>query len=338
MNSFLVMCAIGCILVCGLASADEPVWSLDGAWTGVAGHEESGAIYALARQGRCAELNFAGRIEREIKFPGSSGELLRLARLGKDAKPSFLTFGVWGAELRAYDADGEQLWSYPRATGIDDVWAFDLDGDRLDEVIVGYNGGTGLHVLNSKGELLWKTTAIANVWHVGAGHVWGEKTAQVVTTSAAGNVHLFSHDGKKQVDLDPECYGSMVRVGRVSPKDETATIFVGGPELKAGVGPKSLGLNAVAADGHRKWSLALPAKGTAHIDSAALAPARAWLAVAVRGGGAHVVDVTKGEIITTVDANGPFGEVGWAPGKEKEAPLLLIATGRALKAYDVKKP
>jgi hypothetical protein len=331
------MTALGGVLFCKYAAADEPVWSLDGAWTGVAGHQESGTIYALAL-GRCVELNSAGTINREINLPGSSGTLLRLARLGKDPAPSFLTFGVWGAELRAYDAGGKELWSYGRATGIDDVWAFDLDGDRLDEVIVGYNGGTGLHVLNSKGELRWKSTAIGNVWHVDAGQVAAEKPAQVVTTSAAGNVHLFSNDGKTQVDLDAGCYGTMVRVGRVSPGDKAATIFVGGAMLNAGQGAKPLVLNALSGDGGMKWSVILPTKERPHIDSAALAPAKPWLAAGIRGIGIHVVDVAKGEIITTVMAEGRPREVGWGPAKENEAPLLLIATGRSLEAYAIKKP
>ena len=334
-NSVLLIGAFVWISMFGPAVAEEQAWSLEGNWTGVAGDEQSGAIYALGPRGKCVELDSAGKVQREITLPGDTGSLLRLARLAKEEGPSLLTFGVWNAELRVYDAKGKHLWNYARETGIDDVWAFDLDGDKLDEVIVGYNGGTGVHVLDSTGKLLWKSTAIGNVWHVSAGQVLSEKSVQVVTTSAAGKVHIFSSDGKKQQELDPGCYGSMVRVGKVSPKDETATIFVAGPAIDEGSDPKTLALNAISSDGAKKWSVELPAKSTLHIDSAALALGKPWLAVGIRGGQVHVVDVAKGEVIASLNSQGPFCEVGWGVGKEGEVPLLLIAGGRRLNAFRV---
>src|SRR5207302_1653292 len=145
-----------------------------------------------------------------------------------------LTFSVWGQDLEAWDLTGKRLWTYPRQDGIDDVWAADLDGDGVDEVIVGFNGNTGLHVLNAKGELLWKSAGIGNVWHVCAGDVEGAGKPQVVTTSAAGKVHLFSGSGEKTADLDAGFYANMVRIGRPSAKDSKALIFVAGSGLGGG--------------------------------------------------------------------------------------------------------
>ena len=93
-------------------------------------------------------------------------------------------------------APGKPLWSYLGGGGVDDVWAADLNGDGLDEVIIGYNGGTGVHVLDHSGKLLWKNTAVANVWHVDAGNFAGDGRPAVVTTSAAGKVHLLQADGR----------------------------------------------------------------------------------------------------------------------------------------------
>jgi outer membrane protein assembly factor BamB len=324
-----------CFSLYGSALAQDEVWSVTGPWTGVASDDRSGAIYALGPRGRCVELDSTGQVQQEIQLAGDNGSLLRLAHLAKDEGPSLLTYGVWSAELRAYDAKGNQLWNYPRAMGIDDVGAFDLDGDRVDEVIVGYNGGTGVHVLNSAGKLLWKSTAIANVWHVSAGHLSSEKTAQVVTTSAAGKVHVFSNDGKTQQDLDAGCYGSMVRVRKISPKDKTATIFVAGPALEEGTDSKKLVLNALAGDGTQKWSLELPAKEALHIDSAALAPGKPWLAVGIRGGQVHVVEIATGQVICSVNDREPFCEVSWWPGNEEEAPLLLVANRRKVSALRI---
>jgi hypothetical protein len=88
----------------------------------------------------------AGKKTREIRFPGGVGWTLRPATFGDDGAKAPLTFSHWLGELNAYDFSGKPLWSYPRASGIDDVWAGDLDGDGWDEGIVGYNGDTGIEI------------------------------------------------------------------------------------------------------------------------------------------------------------------------------------------------
>lgn len=311
----------------------EQAWTLEGAWTGVASDEKKGAIYALGREGKCLELDSAGKTRREFTLLPASGSVLRLASWPGEGDRALLTFSTWGSALSAYDMVGKHLWSYP--SGIDDVWAFDLNGDKSDEVIVGYNGGTGLHVLDSKGQLLWKSAAIGNVWHVCGGDVWGEGTPQVVTTSAAGKVHVFGSDGKQRKDIDAGCYANMVRVGKLSEKDKAAMILVAGSSLVAGANQKTVILAAFSGDGSKKWSLELPAGATPHVDSASFAPGKSWFAVGMRGGQVHVVDVEKGEIIASVNDHGMTPEVGWATSKDAEAPLLLVATGSKLSAFRV---
>jgi hypothetical protein len=206
----------------------ESTWSLEGTWTGVVSDRSRGAIYAIGPQGKCVELDTAGKQQREIKLPEGAGSigsrpiergsapLLRIASLRGDPGKALLTFSRYGA-LKAYDLSGKQLWSYPPGHGIDDVWTHDLNGDGSDEVVVGHNGGTGLHILDSTGKLLWKSTAIGNVWHVCAGDVLGEGKPQVVATSAAGKVHIFDSGGSKS---------------RLSVPDATPTWFAPRKSLK----------------------------------------------------------------------------------------------------------
>ena len=75
----------------------------------------------------------AGKQQREFKVPDSKGSILRTATFPGAVGNALLTFSVWGAELRAYNVNGKHLWSYPRATGIDDVWALDLNADGSDQ-------------------------------------------------------------------------------------------------------------------------------------------------------------------------------------------------------------
>jgi hypothetical protein len=317
-------------------------WSLDGAWTGVAADERAPTGYALARGGRCVEIDASGKIVREVAFKQESGSLLRLAHVSGTARLVWLAFSVWSTELHAYGPDGTRLWVYPHA-GINDVWTADVNGDHVDDVIVGFNGRDGLHVLDSQGQLLWKTTAIGNVWHVAAGDVWGSAGPQpVVTTSAAGLVHVFRNGGQSRVDLPvlrmppapvvPETYATMVRVGKATKTDRAATIFAVGERPMKGSGPRTEHVAALSLVGDKEWTLELPAR-TLHVDSAALASGQPWLAVGLRDGRVHVIDVAQGRIIGTVDDQGSVPEVSWARGRT--TPLLLVATGTKLNAFSV---
>ncbi len=318
-----------CLLVVAafVTAAQAPVarglslaWSLEGRWTGVVADEESGAIYTVKYAGG-AEVDVAGKIQREFRLPPGEGRTLRLGRF---PRPTLLIYSVWGSRaVSAYDLDGATLWSYPAATGIDAITAADVDEDGSDEVVVGYNGATGVHVLDGRGQLRWKSTAIGNVWQVAVGDVLGQGRPQVVTTSAGGKVHIFGGDGKERVDMAvPDAYVNIVRVRKLRAEDATDTILVAGNARasKAGV------VIALSNDGLAKWRLELP--GSVH--TAQVASAMPWLALGTRDGKVYVVDAVRGEILGVVDAQGG-AEVGWVGSP----PLLLVATGTSLNAFHV---
>jgi hypothetical protein len=309
----------------------EPLWSLAGTWGAVAADNSTGLIYASSGLRTANEIDGSGKIQREVPFGASTW---RLAHFSGMPGVVFL-FG--GLQLTARDASGKTLWSYPEAgtlSGRDDVWPVDLDGDGSDEVVVGYNGGTGLHVLSSQGKLIWKSTTIGNVWHVSAGDVRGNGKTQVVSTSALGKVHIFSDDGTGRVDLDPGVYANMVRVGKISEKDTAATIFAGGT---ANDNMSAL-LTAMSADGVKKWTLTLKAPGRPSFYSAYLAPGKPWMVLSMSTGVVFVVDVERGSVIATLDGLGPTPEAVWLAGKGGADPILVVSTKTSLSAYRVSGP
>ena len=302
----------------------ELAWSVEGPYNAVATDTEAGIVYAVTGNGQCAEVDRAGKVLRRFRIQDRSSTV-RTANLIGDSKRELLTFAAWGHSVKAHDADGTLLWTYPSGSGVDDVWAADLDGDGLDEVIIGYNGGAGLHVLDNQGKLLWKYTGIGNVWHVCAGDVTGDQVPEIVTTSARGQVHIFDAQGGKIKDIKVSCYANMVRVAEDS--EGGSLILVGG----SADGAK---LIAVGFNGREEWSITLPG-GAHNLHSAYAALSRPWVAVGMRGGSVHVVDITAGRIIATVAAQGARPQVGWLGSKSGESPLLVVATGRALNAYRV---
>jgi hypothetical protein len=342
-----------------VARALTMAWSLEGRWWGIASNESAGVIYAVGPD-RTAEIDIAGQIRRETpplrcQFdcrrygrPSERGAVvagrgvkLRLARL---PHPTLLTFSIWLADLRAHDLNGNQLWTYPHATGIDDVWTSDLDGDQSDEVIVGFNGDTGVHVIDGKGQLQWASTAIGGVRQVTAGDVLGQGRPQIVTTGRGVGFHIFSGDGERDV-LTPGILGAqMVRVQKVSAEDNAATIFVAGRKATAPLPfttslspprrwaelPPATVVAALSADGARKWTLELP---PIDVTVADVAVARPWLALGTRSGQVYVIDAVRGGILGVVEAQGA-AEVAWAGNP----PLLVVAAGAALNAFHVSAP
>ena len=237
-----------------------------------------------------------------------------------------------GARRSSLPPTTGQIWEETGGQGVDDVCAVDLDGDGVDEVIVGYNGMTGLHVFSAEGERLWKRTDLGNVWHVSAGDMDGDRGVDVVSTSAQGKVHITSAaDGKDLRTLDPGLYANMIRTapGRSIPGLKGDLILVVGTAEQGGVLMVALG-----GDGKTIWTLDFPA-GTQACDSLAVSPNGAWAAVGLRGGRVCVVDLARGRVVAHVSGQGGMPATGWVDREDRATPLLLVATGRVLNAYRV---
>jgi hypothetical protein len=302
--------------VSGLLTA---AWSLPGRWTGVATDEKTGVIHALGDD-RFAEIDVEGRIRYESQLPWKHGT--RQLRLGRFPRAALVTFTRWGGKgVVVYGVRGERLWNYVAPDVPDDVWVSDVDGDKIDEVIVGYNGGSGVHVLDSQGRLRWKSTSIGNVWRVAAGDVLGLGTSQVLTVSGGRGVHIFNgvDGGGHQVIGPPPHYANVVRVRKIR-EDEAPTIFAAGSDLGVSTAV------ALSGTGVTKWSVDFGGS----VYTAAVAPSRPWLAFGTYEGDIHVIDAVRGQVIGLVSGQGDV-EVGWAV----DPPLLLVATGKALNAFRV---
>jgi len=241
----------------------EPAWSVEGRWSGVVGDGKTGAIYACG--------------------PDSSSiasTCVECDLAGRKQRECFVPRTPRQPTVRiAHLSRGGRA-----ALLIFVHWASDLNGD---------------------GQFLWKSTGVGsgNAWHVSAGHVRGEDTPQVVSTSVDSRlVHVYSSDGTTRTSVAPGHHSFMVRVGRLSEKDKAAAILVAG----LGLGSNVSQLTALSAEGASRWSLELPAQvpSPVSVRSAFVAPGRPWLAVGMLGGQVHVVDIERGEIIASARDQG----------------------------------
>jgi hypothetical protein len=223
--------------------------------------------------------------------------------------------------------EGASLWRYALGEGVDDVWAADLDagaGDGRDEVIIGYNGGTGLHVLNADGTPRWKYESIGNVWHVTVAPTGAGGSPEVITTSAGGMVHVFDPAGKAVTTLRPGGYANLVRVASAG---VTAAVIVT---------EQNNGQNLAGMDrsGNRLWKAPLP-EGSA--DDGVAAPDKPWMAFASRDGSVIVIDVRDGSRLITTKAGGRMGGVAWLAASGDHPTLLVMASGAGIRALAIKE-
>lgn len=306
----------------------KPAWSFAGKLSGLAVDAKSNLAYASSPSGGITLLDHQGKQVANHESV-DAGPTIRLADLDGKESPEILGFRAWSSDLIAASNDGKQLWTYPQGDGIDDVWAANLDDDPREEIIVGFNGSTGLHVLDADGKLRWKNEELGNVWHVCAGDVNGDGKPEVVTTSAQGAVHVFdAADGTKIEDITVPLYANMIRTARAGEADQPDVILV------AGSADDGEALVAVDLAGKVLWQTPLPDAGTPHVDSLQVAASQPWAAVAMPDGLIYVVDVNAGKIIAHADEQGQRPEVTWLQGAEGR-PLLLVATGSAVNAFEV---
>jgi thiol-disulfide isomerase/thioredoxin len=304
----------------------QKVWTLSGSYAGAAWDPHSKVVFALKRDGNCDVVGQNGKVKRSFKVT-SEGSLLRLAHLRGADQVDLLAFGTWGRSVVALSsADGSVLWRENNNFGVDDVCAADLDGDGRDEVIIGYNGVAGLHVLTADGRPRWKATKLANVWHVAAGKINGDTTQEVVSTSATGKVNVFAADGKELATLDAPFYASNIRVMHLS-KDAADTMII------TGTSGGSESMAEIDAKGKALWTLELP-EGFIHTQSLAVLPGVPFAALSAPG---HVVvvDLVARKIVASAEMKGPQIEAALAVAEDGHSPLLVVADGHRLSAYRI---
>lgn len=172
-----------------------------------AGSVEKAVFYEDSDLGPLSDIRYGEMDQqpgRELALVGESGAVfldgtlqpkrtVRLARewssqpalidLEGDGVPEFLNRNnSWARPVVVFNADGSIRWTYDGPTGVDDAAAGDVDGDGMAEVVVGFNGDGGLHLLDASGKQRWRQPA-GNVWHVEIADIDGDGRGEILHSS-----------------------------------------------------------------------------------------------------------------------------------------------------------
>ncbi|MFN7971172.1 MAG: PQQ-binding-like beta-propeller repeat protein [Acidobacteriota bacterium] len=304
-------------------------WSIPGNWQAVAS-DPQGRIWACdhERKSHGIVVSREGVVLRRFSIDASP-DRIRIGDLVPGGEPELVAIDVWGTDVRAFDATGVSLWRH-RASheeGVDDAILCDIDGDGVDEVLVGYNGFEGIHALKADGSLLWRYDGTGNVWHVAAAPLHGAGFSIVAPSGATRGIVVLGGDGveRSRVAVDVFAYAFAVMAGRQE-------ILVAGENLRT----RAPSVAAVRPDGTQVWEANLPLFAA----PAEIAWAGDRVAVVDRQGNLAVLDARTGSALAgggSPDAGARHGrpQIAWA---DKDGQLLVEATGNGLVAYDVPTP
>src|SRR5437764_14461558 len=105
-------------------------------------------------------------------------------------------FDIWGDSVEAYDRRGRRLWSYPQFDGVDSACVVNGEAPAEDSVAVGYNGDSGVRLLDAKGRLRWHAGGPGNVDSVAPAWLSKGGRAGVICSHSGKTILVFDADGR----------------------------------------------------------------------------------------------------------------------------------------------
>jgi hypothetical protein len=150
------------------------------------GQDKSGQLTIVGRRG-AAFFAPNRTLSRSVRFDQCRTDVVLVSQSESD--PSFLCRGSWGEPTRVLSATGSLLWSYDgNRSGVGDF------GNGVKRFVVGFNGGEGVHLLDSNGKMIWQHED-GNVWHVEIVDSSEQPEPLIVHSNAKGELTIRNGGG-----------------------------------------------------------------------------------------------------------------------------------------------
>jgi hypothetical protein len=128
-------------------------------------------------------------LKKQITFSKFTASPLQPVQLDAGGDYGFLTRDQsWAVNVILFDKSGQEVWNYPgELSGVDDSTVAEVGPDGKSTVVVGFNGGGGLILINSQGKKIWQKPE-SNVWHVETLDIKGDGHREMLHSNARGEL------------------------------------------------------------------------------------------------------------------------------------------------------
>ena len=188
-------------------------------------------------------LDANARLKKQISFSKFIACPLQAVQLDEGGDYGFLTRDQsWAVNVILFDKSGREVWNYPGGAmngGVDDSTVGEVGPDGKSTVVVGFNGGGGLVLVNSQGKKVWEKPE-SNVWHVETLDIKRDGHREILNTNAGGQLLVRNATGEVLAQYLPGYYVSHFSLTRWGNESQPTHILVPTKQNKEGCCKKVL--------------------------------------------------------------------------------------------------
>jgi hypothetical protein len=161
-------------------------------------------------------LDSNGQVRKQVRFAITGNIPVAVARIDPTGAFGYLTRDEsWAVPVTLFDKEGHLAWSSNAfwAAGVDDSVPGDVYGDGKLSVVVGFNGGGGIALLDGQGKTPWKKEE-SNVLHVETLDTNRDGREEILHSNAQGQLLVRNWTGDAIARYLPDFYVSHFAITR----------------------------------------------------------------------------------------------------------------------------
>jgi hypothetical protein len=306
-----------------------PVWErrlvAPGPCMGVSVDAASGRMVILPSSNTVRVLDAAYQTVETTRLDGTV--VLTIVPVRAGDRLGAVGFSVWSDQVSVVDPRDGTARNHRTPHGMNDAQPVDLDGDGVDEILLGMNGAGGISAIQIDGTPVWTNDTVGNAWSVAAGDLTDHPGIEIATAHGSVDIRVLDGAGNPIASAPTPLEPTFVRIVPLHDRPGRAALLVAG---RAG---EASALSLVNLRGRHRWLREVPSFRAART-SVAVSPSGRWFAVLAQNSGSSSMDsvVIVGDMVTGALVGSAPANVGWAIDWTSRAgdEVLLLATADGL--------